>query len=148
MECIKALKGPEPDKPDLPVLFVSAAALIDKAGCVLVAQRPESKSMAGLWEFPGGKVEAGETPEYALMRELAEELDIKTRPCCFSPAGFASHGYEDFHLFMPLYICRCWAGTPKGLDGQKLKWVWPKDLYDYDMLPADIPLIDQLKRFL
>lgn len=147
MNCKDSLKGPEPDKPDIPVLFVSAAALIDKDNRVLITKRPEGTSMAGLWEFPGGKLEEGETPEYALMRELTEELGIKTRPSCYSPAGFVSHEYEDFHLFMPLFICRVWEGDPVGLEGQDLKWVSPKDLFDYDMPPADKPLIDQLLRF-
>jgi 8-oxo-dGTP diphosphatase len=148
MSCIEALKGPEPDRPDSPVLFVSAAALIDKEGRVLISQRPEGSSLAGLWEFPGGKIEKGETPEYALMRELKEELGIKTRPCCFSPAGFVSYAYSDFHLLMPLFICRVWEGMPEGLEGQKVKWVLPNDLFGYDMPPADEPLIDQLIRFI
>lgn len=126
-------------------MLVAAAAIIDADGRVLIAQRPEGKSMAGLWEFPGGKVHDGETPEYALMRELKEELDIDTRPCCFSPVAFASHSYEDFHLLMPLFACRVWKGSAQGREGQAFKWVWPKDLYGYPMPEADKPLIAQLQ---
>ncbi|MBI4031771.1 MAG: (deoxy)nucleoside triphosphate pyrophosphohydrolase [Proteobacteria bacterium] len=130
------------------VVHVVAAALIDSDGRVLLAQRPEGKKMAGLWEFPGGKVDAGEIPEYALMRELREELGIETRPCCFAPAGFASHSYEEFHLLMPLFSCRIWQGAPQPREGQALKWVFPEDMYGYPMPPADIPLVAQLLELL
>jgi 8-oxo-dGTP diphosphatase len=125
----------------LPVLLVVACALIDTDGRVLIAQRPQGKSMAGLWEFPGGKVEAGETPEQTLIRELQEELGVTTRPACLAPLTFASHAYEKFHLLMPLYICRRFEGLPTGKEGQALKWVRPRDLRNYPMPPADEPLI-------
>ncbi len=127
------------------IILVSAVALIDVDGRILLAQRPEGKSMAGLWEFPGGKVDPGETPERALIRELQEELGIDTRASCLAPIGFASHAYEDFHLLMPLYVCRVWQGTPQGREGQELAWVRPQRLGDYPMPPADIPLIAQLR---
>ncbi len=146
MRCEEALKHPMPDKPSgLPIVLVAAAALVDKQGRVLLAQRPEGKSMAGLWEFPGGKVEEGENPEFTLMRELKEELGIETRECCFAPIGFASHAYDNFHLLMPLFVCRVWAGDIKALEHQGFKWVYPKDMYDYPMPEADIPLIYQLR---
>ena len=104
--------------------------------------------MAGMWEFPGGKLDAGETPKYALMRELREELAIETRPCCFSPIGFASHGYDDFHLLMPLFICRVWKGIPAPQEGQAVRWVRPNELYTIAMPPADLPLIPQLEAVL
>lgn len=145
-KCRQALQEPMPQTaPDLPIVLVSAAALVDEQGCVLIAQRPKGKSMAGLWEFPGGKVEKGEMPEFSLMRELKEELDVETRMCCFSPIGFASHSYETFHLLMPLFICRIWEGVPKALEHQALRWVYPQDLGDYEMPAADIPLISQLR---
>jgi len=148
MPCAAALECPAPPAPALKIVHVVAGALVDVDGRVLLAQRPEGKKMAGLWEFPGGKVDAGEIPEYALMRELREELGIETRPGCFTPAGFASHSYDDFHLLMPLFSCRTWAGTPQPLEGQALQWVFPKDMYDYDMPAADIPLIAQLMQLL
>ena len=123
------------------VLLVAAVALIDADGRVLLAQRPEGKSMAGLWEFPGGKVEAGETPEAALIRELHEELGINTWKSCLAPLTFASHAYERFHLLMPLFACRRWEGVPTPREGQTLAWVRPDRLRDYPMPPADIPLI-------
>jgi len=114
-------------------VLVSAVALIDVDGRILLAQRPEGKSMAGLWEFPGGKVEPGETPEAALVRELQEELGINTWQSCLAPLTFASHSYEDFHLLMPLFACRKWEGTPKPNENQTLKWVYAKDLRNYPM---------------
>lgn len=126
-------------------LLVSAVALIDPDGRVLLAQRPEGKSMAGLWEFPGGKIEPGETPEAALIRELHEELGIDTWKSCLAPLTFASHTYEDFHLLMPLFACRKWQGSVQSREGQALKWVRPRDLRDYPMPPADIPLIAVLR---
>ena len=128
--------------------FVSAVALIDADGRVLIAQRPEGKSMAGLWEFPGGKVEAGETPEAALIRELHEELGIETWHSCLAPLTFASHAYENFHLLMPLFACRRWEGIVTPREGQVLKWVRARDLADYPMPPADIPLIPILRDWL
>ena len=125
-------------------LLVSAVALIDVDGRVLLAQRPPGKSLAGLWEFPGGKVEPGETPEAALIRELKEELDIDTWSSCLAPLTFASHAYPDFHLLMPLYVCRRWKGLVQALEGQQLKWVRPRDMKDYPMPPADAPLIPHL----
>ncbi len=129
-------------------LLVSAVALIDPDGKVLLSQRPIGKSMAGLWEFPGGKVEPGETPEAALIRELEEELGINTWPSCLAPLTFASHGYDDFHLLMPLFACRKWEGIPNPREGQALKWVAPNRLRDFDMPPADIPLIPILRDWL
>lgn len=129
-------------------VLVSAVALIDRDGRVLLAQRPEGKSMAGLWEFPGGKIEAGETPEVALIRELQEELGIDTWESCLAPLTFASHTYDDFHLLMPLFACRKWSGTPIAKEGQTLKWVYPKDFRDYPMPPADVPLIPILRDWL
>ena len=122
-------------------LVVAAAALIDSDGRVLLAQRPEGRSMAGLWEFPGGKVEPDETPEDCLIRELNEELGISVACGCLSPLTFASHSYEDFHLLMPLYLCRKWTGIPRAVEGQKLTWVRAAKLKDYPMPPADEPLI-------
>ncbi|KIC49830.1 (deoxy)nucleoside triphosphate pyrophosphohydrolase [Tateyamaria sp. ANG-S1] len=130
------------------VVLVSAVALIDVDGRVLLAQRPEGKSMAGLWEFPGGKVEAGESPEAALIRELDEELGIDTWASCLAPLTFASHSYADFHLLMPLFACRKWEGTPQSRENQALKWVKPNDLKNYPMPEADIPLIPILRDWL
>ncbi|HGG64566.1 MAG TPA: 8-oxo-dGTP diphosphatase MutT [Rhodobacteraceae bacterium] len=129
-------------------LLVSAVALIDRDGRILLAQRPESKSMAGLWEFPGGKVEPDETPEAALIRELDEELGINTWSSCLAPLTFASHSYDNFHLLMPLFACRKWEGTPQPKEGQTLKWVNVKDLRNYPMPPADVPLIPVLRDWL
>jgi len=126
-------------------VLVSAVALVDKDGRILIAKRPSGKSMAGLWEFPGGKVEFGETPEQALVRELSEELDIKTWNSCLAPLTFASHSYEEFHLLMPLFICRNWEGIIKPKEKQELKWAYSKDLKNYPMPPADIPLITILR---
>ena len=130
------------------VILVSAVALIDVDGRVLLAQRPEGKSLAGLWEFPGGKVEPGETPEAALIRELHEELGIETWASCLAPLTFASHGYDDFHLLMPLFACRKWQGTPIPREGQRLAWARPERLRDYPMPPADEPLIPILRDWL
>jgi len=125
-------------------LLVVACALIDADGRVLIAQRPEGKSMAGLWEFPGGKPEADESPEGALIRELKEELGIDVRAACLAPLTFASHAYENFHLLMPLYVCRRWEGIPAPQEGQVLKWVRAEALADYPMPPADKPLLAAL----
>lgn len=129
-------------------VLVSAVALIDVDGRILLAQRPEGKSMAGLWEFPGGKVEPGETPEAALIRELDEELGINTWRSCLAPLTFASHGYDDFHLLMPVFACRKWEGTPQPKEGQTLAWARVSELRDYPMPPADIPLIAMLRDLL
>ena len=123
------------------LLLVAACALVDADGRVLLAQRPEGKQLAGLWEFPGGKVEPGETPEETLVRELKEELDIETKVACLAPLTFASHAYETFNLLMPLYVCRRFWGTPRPMEAQALKWVRPKRMRDYPMPPADAPLI-------
>ena len=131
-----------------PIILVAAVALVDDDNRVLIAQRPAGKSMAGLWEFPGGKVEPHETPEAALIRELKEELDIDVTEACLAPFTFASHAYEKFHLLMPLYVCRRWRGTPRPTEGQTLKWVRALRLGDYDMPPADIPLVAMLRDLL
>ena len=131
-----------------PLLLVAAVALIDADGRVLIARRPHGKAMAGLWEFPGGKIGAGETPEAALVRELHEELGIETRSSCLAPIAFASHAYEQFHLLMPLFACRKWTGTAVAREGQELKWVQPRDLHLYPMPPADVPLVALLRDLL
>ena len=130
------------------IILVAAVALIDADGRVLLAQRPAGKSMAGLWEFPGGKIEPGETPEAALVRELHEELGIETWSSCLAPLTFASHSYDDFHLLMPLFACRKWNGIVQGKEGQNLVWVHARDLKNYPMPPADIPLIPILRDWL
>lgn len=127
-----------------PILLVVACALVDADRRVLIAQRPRDKHMGGLWEFPGGKLEPGETPEAALIRELREELSIETREACLAPLSFASHSYDHMHLLMPLYVCRKWQGTPIPGEHQALKWVRPQALRDYPMPPADEPLIAAL----
>jgi 8-oxo-dGTP diphosphatase len=132
----------------LPILLVVAVGLIDVDGRVLIAQRPEGKAMAGLWEFPGGKVGFGEMPEAALIRELKEELAIDTKESCLAPFTFASHAYDDFHLLMPLYLCRRWWGRVVPQEGQAVKWVRPVRLGDYSMPPADKPLVAMLRDFL
>lgn len=123
------------------LLLVAACALVDADGRVLLAQRPAGKQLAGLWEFPGGKVEAGETPEECLVRELQEEIGVVTKIACLAPLTFASHSYDDFHLLMPLYICRRFEGIAMPKEGQNLKWVRPRQMRDYPMPPADEPLI-------
>ncbi len=126
------------------IKLVSAAALVDRDGRVLLAERPRGKHLAGTWEFPGGKVEPGETPEAALIRELKEELGVDTQESCLAPAGFASHGYGEFHLILLLYVCRKWQGRPEGREGQGLKWVRVPQMFSIDMPPADRPLIGLL----
>ena len=130
------------------VVFVVAVALVDIDGRVLIAKRPPGKSMAGLWEFPGGKVDVGEMPEYALIRELREELGIDVTANCLAPFTFASHRYDDFHLLMPLYVCRVWEGTVRAQEGQMLKWVSPLDMKQYPMPPADVSLVAMLRDLL
>ncbi len=128
-----------------PIVLVAAVALIDPDGRVLLAERPPGKHLAGLWEFPGGKVQQGETPEAALIRELAEELGIDVHASCLAPFTFASHAYPDFHLLMPLYVCRKWSGIVTAREGQRLKWVRPARFSDYEMPPADKPLTAMLR---
>ena len=128
----------------LPLILVAACALVDADGRVLISRRPEGKALAGLWEFPGGKIEFDERPELALIRELKEELGIDVTEACLAPLTFASHSYESFHLLMPLYVCRRWNGAVTALEGQELKWVKPNRLRDYPMPPADLPLIPHL----
>ncbi len=144
-------KTAAPEPPAMPartVVLVAACALIDSDGRILLARRPEGKPMAGLWEFPGGKLDPGETPEAALIRELREELGIDVAENCLAPFAFASHAYDSFHLLMPLFLCRRWAGQPQGREGQALAWVRPAKLADYPMPPADKPLIPLLRDFL
>jgi 8-oxo-dGTP diphosphatase len=136
------------EPPALPILTVVAVALVDADGRVLLAQRPEGKAMAGLWEFPGGKIAVGETPEAALIRELQEEIGIDVAEACLAPFTFASHRYERFHLLMPLYVCRRWKGMPAPREGQQLAWVRPARLGDYPMPPADKPLVAMLQDLL
>ena len=131
-----------------PILLVVAVALIDRDGRVLLAKRPKGKNMEGLWEFPGGKVDAGETPETALIRELQEELGVDIEASCLAPFTFASHTYDKFHLLMPLYVCRVWKGIPEGREGQRLAWVRPNEMKNYPMPPADKPLIAMLRDLL
>jgi 8-oxo-dGTP diphosphatase len=128
----------------LQLVLVAACALIDADGRVLIARRPPGRPMAGLWEFPGGKVEAGERPEQCLIRELKEELAIAVNEACLAPLTFASHAYPDFHLLMPLYVCRRWDGIVTAQEGQRLAWVRPERLRDYPMPPADTPLVSHL----
>ena len=138
--------GPEPEAVRL--VLVAACALVDVDGRVLVARRPPGKAMSGLWEFPGGKVATGETPEAALIRELREELGIDTEASCLAPLTFASHAYDGFHLLMPLYVCRVWQGEPEAREGQALRWLHPRALRDLRMPPADLPLIPVLEELL
>ena len=144
MGCLD-IKSPETS---LKTVLVAAALLVDSDGRVLLARRPPGKKMAGLWEFPGGKIEPGETPERALVRELKEELGIDTGQACFAPIAFASHAYEDFHLLMPLFACRVWEGIVTPQEGQECAWVYPRDLDKYAMPPADIPLIPLIRELL
>ena len=130
--------------PAKPLLLVAACALVDSDNRVLLAQRPEGKTLAGLWEFPGGKIEPGETPENSLIRELHEELGIDVKAACLAPFTFASHEYEKMHLLMPLFVCRRWEGTVQALEGQRLAWVEPKKMRSFSMPPADEPLIPML----
>lgn len=148
------ITGPDPsclnvdaraDAGGLPIVLVSAVALVDADGRVLLAERPAGKSMAGLWEFPGGKVNQGETPEAALIRELKEELSIDVTASCLAAIAFASHTYDDFHLLMPLFACRVWKGEPQGLEGQALQWIRPIRMGDVAMPPADAPLVATLR---
>jgi 8-oxo-dGTP diphosphatase len=131
-----------------PMLLVAACALVDVDGRVLICQRPKGKAMAGLWEFPGGKLEEGETPEACLIRELDEELGIKVTAACLAPFVFASHGYDSFHLLMPLYLCRRWDGFVTAREHEALAWVKPDQLSDYPMPAADVPLVAYLRDFL
>lgn len=137
--------SPEALPADRPIVLVAAAALIDVDGRVLICQRPEGKSLAGLWEFPGGKVEKGETPEQCLIRELHEELGITVAQACLAPFVFASHTYETFHLLMPLYLLRRWEGQVTAKEHKAMAWVKPDKLSDYDMPPADLPLVAWLR---
>ena len=130
------------------LVVVAACALVDPDGRVLLAQRPEGKAMGGLWEFPGGKMEAGERPEETLIRELAEELGITVLEACLAPFSFASHSYADFHLLMPLYICRRWEGVPQPREHAALKWLRPRELANFPMPPADVPLVPMLRDLL
>ncbi len=142
---------PDPPKPaagGVPLLLVAACVLVDARGRVLIARRPEGRAMAGLWEFPGGKLEPGESPEEALIRELNEELGVDVAKSCLAPFVFASHTYPKFHLLMPLFLCRRWQGTPRPKEGQTIRWVSPADLADYQMLPADRPLLPMLRDLL
>jgi 8-oxo-dGTP diphosphatase len=140
--------APEPGTAGQLLVLVAACALVDVDGRVLVAQRPPGKPMAGLWEFPGGKLHAGETPERCLIRELKEELDVDTEASCLAPLTFASHGYDCFHLLMPLYVCRVWRGDPVPREGQALRWARPRELRALPMPPADLPLIPVLEELL
>lgn len=133
---------------ELNVVLVSAVALVNEEGDLLLAQRPEGKNLAGLWEFPGGKVEMGESPEKALVRELKEELGIEVKEQDFTPFTFASHTYDDFHLLMPVYLCQSWKGEPKGCEGQAIAWVSTEDLAKYPTPPADVGLMDEFRRWI
>lgn len=147
MSCHDAIDSPAPSPPER-IVHVVAAVLIDRDGRVLLAQRPEGKKLAGLWEFPGGKIETGETPEAALVRELHEELGIETAEGCLAPLTFVSHRYDDFYLFMPVYVCRVWRGNVTAHEHQNLAWVYPRDFNQYPMPAADIPLIPVLRDLL
>ena len=140
--------APEEEGRAAAVVLVVACALVDIDGRVLLTRRPPGKPMAGLWEFPGGKLLPGETPEAAVIRELREEIGVDTETSCLAPLTFASHAYDDFHLLMPLYVCRVWHGTPTPLEGQELRWVRPRDMAAYPSPPADVPLVAFLRDFL
>lgn len=140
--------APERSSAPANLLLVAACALIDIDGRVLLTERPPGKAMAGLWEFPGGKVEPGERPEATVIRELGEELGIDTHESCLAPLTFASHAYEGFHLLMPLFVCRVWQGVPVAREGQRLRWLRPRDMADLPMPPADTPLVVFLRDFL
>jgi 8-oxo-dGTP diphosphatase len=131
--------------PPQPLTLVAAVVLVDSDGRVLIASRPPGKSYAGDWEFPGGKIESGETPELTLVRELREELGIETHPSCFAPLTFASHGYDTFHLVMMVYVCRMWQGLVRPAEGQQVKWVLPQEFSNYKFLPADVPLLPVIR---
>jgi 8-oxo-dGTP diphosphatase len=146
--CAAALSKGETPPPPAPLVLVVACALIDADNRVLIARRPEGKPMAGLWEFPGGKLRGSETPEGALIRELAEELGIDVAGACLAPFTFASHRYADFHLLMPLYLCRQWRGTVTPREGQEIRWVRANRLADFAMPPADVPLVAMLRDYL
>lgn len=143
-----SLEAEEGQNENKKLVLVAAVALIDGDGRILIAKRPEGKAMAGLWEFPGGKLEEGEAPEGALVRELREELGIETKNSCLAPIAFASHSYDDMHLLMPLYVCRVWEGIPEPKEGQVLKWVFVSELSQYAMPEADLPLIPFLRDLL
>ena len=147
MGCHNAIETETPPLNPPPTVLVAAVILVDRDGRILLSRRPPGKPLAGMWEFPGGKVEKGELPETALIRELKEELDIHTAPSCLAPLTFASHTYESFHLLMPVYICRVWKGTPKAMENQTLAWATVDSLDDYDMPPADIPLIPFIREW-
>lgn len=146
MGCHDALKQ-NVTQTNLKTVLVAAVILVDHDSRILLAQRPQGKALAGMWEFPGGKVESDETPEVALCRELKEELGIHTAPSCLAPLTFASHSYDSFHLLMPLYICRVWEGTPKPLEDQKLAWAKVDEMDKYEMPPADLPLIPFIREW-
>ena len=148
ISCAAALDLPPPVQPNKKIIHVAAAALIDAQNRVLLAQRPAHKPYAGQWEFPGGKIEAGELPEYALMRELREELAVETRPCALFPIAYASYAYDEFHLLMPLFICRIWRGPVVPQEGQMVQWAHAGDLYKMPLLQADLPLIEPLRQAL
>ena len=139
---------PTTDPNPKPILLVAAIALVDADGRVLISQRPEGQHLAGLWEFPGGKLGEGETPEVAVIREAHEELGIDIKESCLAPISFASYAYDNFHLLMPLYVCRVWSGTVRACEGQALKWVHPAKLSDWPMPPADVPLVAMLRDLL
>lgn len=150
MSCLEALEKPLEVPESLPLVLVVAAALVDSDGRVLLAQRAAGREGAGLWEFPGGKVDPGESPEYALARELGEEIGIEARPCCFLPLTFASHRCERFHLLMPLYVCRMWKGAARARAGEHeaLRWLFPREMGALPMPEADIPLVAALRESL